>query len=162
MGIHTPSIRLLLTPNQKPRNQEAMTNHKTKISLILRLVKYHLPVLLYATCILYLSSMPSMKSPFKFPEGIDKLAHLIEYAVFAWIVFRSFHDLMGAYSTRLVVMIGAIFILIFAALDELFQGTIPGRHQDPLDLAMDFVGGVVVLILFGLRTNRARTLGESN
>ncbi len=139
-----------------------MTNRRTKPSVALRVLEYHLPVLLYAACILYLSSVPSVKSPFKLPPGVDKLAHLIEYAIFAWIVFRSFHDLMGAYSTRLVVMIGATFILIFAALDELFQGTIPGRHQDSLDLAMDFVGGVVVLILLGLRTNRAQKLDESN
>ena len=131
-----------------------MTNHQKEPSIAVRLLKYHLPVLLYAACILYLSSLPSVKSPLKLPEGVDKLAHLVEYALFAWIVFRSFHDLLGHRSTKLVVMIGAVFILIFAALDELFQGTIPGRHQDPTDLVFDFVGGIIVLVLLGLRTNR--------
>lgn len=139
-----------------------MNIHRTKPSLLLRLFKYHVPVLIYAACILYLSSRPSLKSPFSLPQGVDKLAHLIEYALFAWIVFRSFYDLLGQQSTRLVVMLGAIFILIFAALDELFQGTIPGRHQDPIDLAMDFLGGVVVLVLLGLRTKRKSASRASN
>jgi VanZ family protein len=145
---------LLLTPAPKPLTQEAMTIAKTKQSATMRLAKYHFPVLLYAALILYLSSLPSVKVPVKLPLGVDKLAHLVEYALFAWMVFRSFHDLIGAYSTRLVVVIGSAFIMIFAILDEMFQGTIPGRHQDPVDLAMDFVGGVVVLVVLGLRTNR--------
>ena len=150
----TFSIRLLLTRSQKSLYQRAMTNIQTKPSTVIRLLKYHFPVFLYAACILYLSSIPSFKTPTQFPPGVDKLAHLIEYAVFAWIVFRSFYDLLGHRSTRLVVIIGAVFILIFAAMDELFQGTIPGRHQDPIDLAFDFIGGIIVLALLGLRTKR--------
>ena len=73
------------------------------------------------------------------------------------VVFRSFYDFWGERSIRLVVMIGSIFILFFAAMDELFQGTIPGRNQDPLDLAADFIGGVAVLILLGLRAKRKLT-----
>lgn len=138
-----------------------MTIDKTELSVTLRLVKFHLPVLLYAACILYLSSIPSLKNSPQLPEGLDKLAHLVEYALFAWTVFRSFNDLIGHHSLRLVVMIGAVFILIFAALDELFQGTIPGRHQDPFDLAMDFVGGLVILIILGVRANRGAVSDES-
>ena len=131
-----------------------MTNIQSKPSTVVRLLKYHFPVFLYAACILYLSSIPALKTPVQLPPGVDKLAHLLEYALFAWIVFRSFHDLLGHYSTRLVVIIGAVFILIFAALDELFQGTIPGRHQDPTDLVFDFIGGIIVLVLLGLRTKQ--------
>lgn len=121
-----------------------------------RIVLYHFPLLLYAGVIFYLSSIPSVKAPVQLPAGVDKLAHFVEYALFALIVFRSFNDFLGSRSIRLVVMIGAIFILIFAAMDELFQGTIPGRNQDPLDLTADFVGGVAVLILLGLRARRRK------
>ena len=60
----------------------------------------------------------------------------------------------------MVVALGALFILIFAGLDEAFQSNIPGRHQDLWDLTADFVGGVIVLIALGVRTARARSTTE--
>jgi len=135
---------------------------QSRRSVFNRLIWFHLPLLMYAGVILYLSSLPSTKLPVDLSGGLDKVAHLIEYGLFAAIIFRSFHDLLGTRSLRLVVLSGSFFILIFAALDELFQGSIPGRHQDPLDLAVDFVSGLIILVLLGLRARRRQPEPSAN
>ncbi len=133
-----------------------MNRSSPKPSIIYRVALYHLPFLAYATLILYLSSLSSLRQPIELPFGTDKVVHLVEYAIFAFLVFRSFTDLLAGRSVKLAVILSSVFILSFAVLDEVFQGTIPGRHRDPFDLAADFIGGVIILVLLGLRRSKQR------
>ena len=52
-------------------------------------IKYHLPVVLYGAAILAVSSIPNLQAPVAGKWPIDKLAHLVEYAGFAILVYRS-------------------------------------------------------------------------
>ena len=91
--------------------------------------------------VLAVSSIPNLTAP-EIPEiGLDKIAHLGEYAVMAWLLLRSFR----AAGRRHPYRSGLALTLLIAVLDEWHQAWIPGRQPDPLDLAADAVGAVTIL-----------------
>lgn len=111
---------------------------------------YHLPVLLYGVGVLGLSSIPNLSTPGLEFAFSDKLAHLLEYAVFAALLFRSLAHLAGRTNSNPVLVRVAIYLALFAIADEiLLQRFVPGRHSDLYDLLSDWSG--VCLGLAGAR-----------
>ncbi len=68
----------------------------------------------------------------------DKLAHFGEYFVFGWLVARSFDGL--GWSGRKHLLWTVLFGLFLGAVDEFYQGFVPGRERSILDLAADVCG----------------------
>lgn len=107
---------------------------------------YHLPAIIYATAIILMSSIPRLSAPeFKF-LFFDKLAHFVEYAVFAFLTFRSFSHISHKVTRGWAFLLSALFLSLFALLDELHQYFVPGRYSDVYDLIGDILGALVVLV----------------
>jgi VanZ family protein len=70
----------------------------------------------------------------------DKLAHFGEYFVFGWLLAGSFDG--SGWSARRHFAWTLLFGLLMGGLDEFYQGFVPGREQDALDLAADVCGVV--------------------
>lgn len=70
----------------------------------------------------------------------DKLAHFGEYFIFGWLVARCF-DAEG-WTARKHFAWTIAFGVLLGALDEFYQGFVPGREQDGLDLLADACGAV--------------------
>ena len=122
-------------------------------------LKYHLPAILYAAAILAVSCIPNLKTPEIRFLTKDKVAHFLEYAIFAFLTFRSLAHLSGRSRTGTVALLTLLLLAGFAVVDELLQGFIPGRHADIRDCAADLAGGsLVVIILWLSRRNQAGTL----
>ena len=114
-------------------------------------VKYHLPVILYGATVLALSSIPNLRSPeIRFLAG-DKLAHFIEYAVFALLASRSTSHLHRRVSAIAALLLALLLLAVFAVVDEVLQGFIPGRQADFWDYLADLAGGSLVLVILWLR-----------
>lgn len=97
-----------------------------------------LPPLLWAAVILGASSLEELQTRVGGIAIRDKLAHFGEYFVFGWLVARSF-DGRGWRRGRhfaWTLLIG----VVLGTLDELYQGFVPGRERDPIDLLADLVG----------------------
>ena len=124
----------------------------------LRFLWYHLPVILYAAAILAVSSMTNLSPPQVRLIAIDKLAHFLEYAVFAYITFRSFSHLGKTFSPSLSYLLTILFVSLFAVGDEYFQSFIPGRVMDATDLLTDIFGAFLVTTFFWLRRRRIEGL----
>lgn len=115
---------------------------------------YYLPAILYAAVILTLSSIPDLQPPkFAFAR-VDKLAHFLEYSVFAVLIFRAMSRLVSPTRLNLAYVLSLLSVSTFAGFDETYQSFIPGRHPDPADLLVDIVGAVLVLTLLWLRRKR--------
>lgn len=112
---------------------------------------FHVPMLLYASAIITVSSIPDLKSPELQIIAFDKLAHLLEYAIFAFLTFRSFANLLPNMRLGLAFVLSLAFLAVFAGLDEYYQRFVPGRVADLKDFAMDMTGAFVVLSLVWLR-----------
>jgi VanZ family protein len=115
---------------------------------------YHLPVLAYGTIILAVSSMPQTHVPeLRFLAG-DKLAHFLEYALFAVLVHRSMRRLTADGPAVRPLLLSVLFLVIFAAGDEYVQKFSPGRHSDILDFLADVIGGTLVVLALWVRHRR--------
>jgi VanZ family protein len=115
-------------------------------------VRYHAPALLCAALILAVSSIPHLKAPDPGIWGVDKLFHFAEYAVLAFLLWRSVHHRVASFSRARLQ--SGLFLVVFAALDEVLQGFVPGRQTDPLDYLADLAGGLLVLALVGRRARK--------
>ena len=117
---------------------------------------YHLPVLLYAAGVIALSSIPNLSAPQIRIIAVDKIAHFLEYAIFAFLTFRSVSNINVRMRLQWIVLLSALFLSIFALLDEFYQHYVPGRHMDLLDFVTDVGGALVVLALLGRRYRKAQ------
>lgn len=136
-----------------------MTASPDRSSSIWHFAKYHLPAIVYALLILSVSAVPNLSIPSIKVVSIDKVAHFMEYAVFALLVFRSFAH-MGVSASRLrALWLSVFFLVVFAAADEAFQQLIPGRHSDIWDLVVDLAGGwLVCVFLYVRRSGLSKTM----
>jgi VanZ family protein len=108
---------------------------------------YHLPAILYAALIISLSSISNLHLPRLKHIEVDKIAHFIEYAIFAALVFRSFSHLSPRFRPQTVFLLSLLVMVIFAAGDESFQRLIPGRQPDTMDFVSDILGAIIILLL---------------
>jgi len=100
------------------------------------------PAIAYAALILFLSSRPASQVPSTgLPSG-DKLLHVAEYLVYGALLLLPTRDL-GWRGRLLSLVVG----LAYAAFDETFQTTVPGRVGDLADWAADAVGLALAVIL---------------
>ena len=109
------------------------------------LLTHHLPPVLFAAMIIAVSSIPDLPGPKPAVIGIDKVAHFLEYALFAFLIFRSMNRLMGGTPVSRPGLITLVIVILFALFDEYYQSHIPGRDQDLMDAVADWIGGTVVV-----------------
>ncbi len=122
-----------------------------------RFMMYHLPAILYAGMVIGLSSIPHLKGPSIDILAADKIAHFVEYGLFAILIYRSFSNFTSACSPGRAFLLSALFVILFAALDENYQRFVPGRQFDVYDLLTDTLGAILVLLLLWIRKRKART-----
>lgn len=123
-----------------------MTDNQTRT-----FIWYHVPMLLWASAIITVSSIPDLKSPDLAIPSFDKLAHFIEYSVLAALTFRSFARLAPGVSVNAAFGLALSFIAVFAALDEYYQGYVPGRVPDLYDFMSDFTAAILVITFSWVR-----------
>ena len=107
--------------------------------------KYHLPVILYAVAVLVIPSLPGLSAPTVRFLASDKIAHFLEYAVFAFLAFRSLSHSGRSRGWKSVAGLTFLLIAAFGVMDEAVQRFIPGRHPDIWDYAADLAGTLVSL-----------------
>lgn len=110
-------------------------------------VRWWLPVILYVTVILIVSSQPRLKPPLHF-QNADKLFHSAEYLGLGLLLARAIH---GGTRIRqpLVAALAALAIgVCVAAGDEYWQSFVPGRDSSVYDLLADTAGCAVAQFVY--------------
>jgi hypothetical protein len=106
------------------------------------------PALLWTALLFFASSQPTL--PVELRGGTDKLAHFAAYTVLGLLLGRG--QAAAGISVLWAVLIGSLI----GGLDEIYQGTVPGRNPDVGDWIADTSGVITgVAIFHALR--RART-----
>lgn len=126
-------------------------------------LKYRLPVILWSLFMLIVSSLPRVSQPFTGFPHIDKVAHFIEYGIFAFLIGRALYYSNASRSIVRAMMLSLVFGALFGAIDEIHQLFIPGRTNSIADFAAD-VGGIISgLLLFyaGIHRHKNRSPEES-
>lgn len=113
-------------------------------------ISFHLPFIFYAILVAAISSIPNLSlPPLKF-IATDKVAHFIEYSLFAFLAYRSYFQLLKQNKNR-TLFVSSLFLFLFAIADEIYQYFVPGRYFDVFDILIDFFGASLVLILLHIK-----------
>jgi VanZ family protein len=107
-----------------------------------------LPVAVYVAIIFTLSSIPYLKPPVLITNA-DKVEHFLEYGLFGLLLFRAFRGTWKDRTAIRAIVLTILSGLLVAVLDELYQGTVPGRQKSAFDALADVIG-VTLAALLGL------------
>ncbi len=86
----------------------------------------------------------------------DKVLHLVEYGVFAWLWGDALRE-RGGFLERHVWMIIVAGGILWGTLDEIYQGSV-GRSRDPYDLLADTVAIVAVQLIQRRRARASKAV----
>jgi VanZ family protein len=114
-----------------------------------------LVIALYVALIFFASSRPYLHAPGPDFQMKDKLAHALEYGLLGWFMSRAARPLRPVPLAVEVLWFVALGAGI-AGLDELFQGTVPGRLTDVTDWMADVTGLLVGTTIAATHARRTR------
>lgn len=110
---------------------------------------------MYVGLIFFASSRPYLRAPGPDFQMKDKLAHAVEYGVLGWLMSRAARPVRAVPVVVEVLWFVALGAGI-AGLDELFQGTVPGRMTDVTDWFADVTGLLIGATLSVQSVRRTR------
>lgn len=101
-----------------------------------------LAVVAYVALIFLVSSIPSLTAPGPRFLFTDKIAHLVEYSLLGALLFKAGGGRLGRSRWMEFAFLVAIGASV-GALDEVYQGHVPGREMSIYDWYADVIGTMV-------------------
>lgn len=122
--------------------------------IMLKLIRYWLPVTLWAGFIFFFSDQPGLSSGLSCPYDfiLRKGAHIVVFTILFILLIRAFKNY--CYSPRKSLLYSLILTILFAISDEYHQTFVPERTGTPWDVAIDSLG----VVFLTLKQNRIRSL----
>jgi VanZ family protein len=107
---------------------------------------YWLPVLIILVSIFYISSKSELpQNEFLNIPFLDKVAHLLEYFLLSWFLFRALHYSEGI-KIKKAIFIAIIFSIIYGITDEIHQYFVPLRDCSIFDWIFDCIGAILPFV----------------
>jgi VanZ family protein len=97
----------------------------------------------------------SMATIISIDFALRKIAHFVEYAVLAGLLWRGLHGTFSTASKTVLAFSTFLFAATFAASDEYHQSFVPSRTASAHDVIIDCIGAFV-MVLFCLIFTQAR------
>lgn len=113
----------------------------------------------YVAIVFFLSSRPHLRAFGPEFDMKDNLAHGLEYAVLAVLLFRALGPVMWPDAVMTFLLVVVVVASIGAA-DEMLQGMVPGRRRDIVDWVSDTTGAAVAAAACVGLARRARVTPE--
>jgi VanZ family protein len=125
-------------------------NHSTRSWF--HFVRYWLPALCCMALIFFFSSLSgsSLSNLGSLDVFVKKGAHITEYAILYFLLFRAFQSLMVA---RKALIVSAVIAVLYAISDEYHQTFVPLREGTVRDVFIDSIG--IFLVYLYLRRRHA-------
>lgn len=110
-----------------------------------RFISLWLPVILWASIIFYLSSLPNLRiTDNTWDFLLRKLAHMGFFGMLALLLRRAFKG-STQWSARRLFLTSLTMTFLYACSDEYHQHFVQGRHADVVDVLIDSAGAVIAL-----------------
>jgi len=121
------------------------------------LLRYWLPPVLWMGLIFIVSAQPTLPHH---PDTLldlilKKVAHMMEYSVLAFLLWRALSRGRGALS-RSALVTAFLVLVLYAASDEYHQTFVPGRNGRLVDVGIDAVGALMALLVVGSLGGKGR------
>ncbi len=116
--------------------------------MIKKILKYWLPVVVWAAFIFYLSNQPGLKSGLAWPYDfiLRKTAHIVEFAILFLLLLRALekgHNL----ATKKALAWAFVLTIFYAASDEYHQSFVVQRVASLTDVVIDSLGVFLLILL---------------
>jgi VanZ family protein len=113
------------------------------------------PVILWMGVIFFFSSIPHLKSGFKYDFILRKIAHVTEYFILTFFLFRAFKE---SFDIRIFYFFisPALASFFYAISDEIHQSFVPGRTCAVRDVFIDSLGVVIFYFIIRRLTVKQR------
>jgi VanZ family protein len=134
-------------------SDESFMSH-IKQSRFLHNLYYGGPVLAYAGLIFFLSSLSGFPETVPFFPGSDKMAHLIEYYFFGFLIHRWFSSSDRVHGHWFVPLMTILVGTGYSLLDEWHQSFVPGRDASLFDALFDAAGIVTAVVTYPMILRR--------
>ena len=116
-------------------------------------IKYWAPLYLYAALIFFTSSLSGPLPKLDVPQ-LDKLIHLIEYAIFGLLASRAFRNSYRQAFLKNYKILAILLALVYGISDEFHQLFVPGRDFSIFDMVFDGIGGMLGAFVYSARLKR--------
>ncbi len=113
----------------------------------MRFIKYWLPVIIYATLIFHISSVPGEDIPDVFPSQ-SYIFHFLEYLAFAFLIKRAIKEYCPKETNKRRVVVVVAIVFVYALFDEFHQSFIPNRAASLSDVFIDVLGSFVGSLIY--------------
>ena len=111
--------------------------------ILLKLLRFWLPVFFYAGLIYWLSSQTGVEAPPLFPH-VDKIFHGVEYGILGWLLARAFmHASWSQPKKHTIQLLAVCAAMLYGISDEYHQSFVPGRSAEYWDVLADTIGGAL-------------------
>lgn len=122
----------------------------------MKFIKYWLPALLWASIIFALSSIPNLESGLGQDFILRKIAHILEYAILTFLLFKAFLSTGNQPRTNKILALAMIVAFLYALSDEYHQTFIFGRQGKLGDVGIDTIGILIMALLCYTKNIRGR------
>src|SRR4030043_731944 len=132
--------------------------------MLTKINRFWVPVVAWAVLIFTFSSeaLPATSRFYWKDFVVKKSAHLIEYSVFATLIYRAFIN--SGVEKKKSVLYAFLLAVFYGATDEFHQSFTPGREPTLRDLFFDTIGAgfasYYIWILFPKAPKRLKILAE--
>ncbi|MEW6652602.1 MAG: VanZ family protein [Bacteroidota bacterium] len=118
----------------------------------------YIPLVVYWIVIFIATSLPTVSMPRLF-DTQDKLEHFFAYFILGVLLVLTLHfqNKYIALKQR-PLFFSIIFLILYAAFDEIHQYFIPGRYADVLDWAADVLGGLAAVLFVKMFLHKVSVL----
>lgn len=106
----------------------------------MKILKFWFPVLVYSAIIFGVSSIPNLKTP-QSDLPLDKLAHVLLYLPFGYLLARALDNIKMPLSKKFVILMAVFGSFVYGLGDEYHQTFVAGRSATLGDVAADVLGG---------------------
>jgi len=106
-------------------------------------LKYWLPVIAYAAAIFIFSSIQKPPKALELFPYLDKVLHIIEYAIFGFLMIRALCSLRSDKSILFLRIAAIGIVALYGLTDEMHQYFVPGRDMDIFDCLTNGIGALI-------------------
>ena len=127
---------------------------KIESNKLRKFLLYQLPAILWIAAIFIQSSISKLSTPDLGFKSQDKLAHLVEFAILAFLLRRAFFYNPNAQWREKWYLLTLLIGGFYGIFDEIHQAFIPGRTADLYDVLADVIGVLIVINIYRFFKNK--------
>lgn len=105
------------------------------------------PVAAWCGLIYFLSGIPHLSSGLEYDFFLRKMAHALEYAILAGLLWRAIEG-SAHWSIRRIFIVTIVLCILYAASDEWHQSFVDSRTPAIRDVVIDVFGALAAGLLF--------------